>query len=176
MTLVRPAARAALWRWREALVGLAAAGLGFYWAFGVTPGLLRWIGYMTIAVGAALIWSGVQRARFRQGGGGPGVVQVIEGRISYFGPLDGGMADLEAITALSYDPASEPPHWVIGREGATDLHVPATAEGADALFDAFSSLPGLDPAALARARSHQGSDRLVIWRRQNLRNRRLRLH
>ena len=176
MNFIRPEVRAEILRWREALVGVAILLLGLYWALGVTPGLLVWIGYLALFLGAALFFAGLQRGRARMGGGGPGVVQVIERRIGYFGPLNGGLVDLDAVTSLSLDPTEHPRHWVITHEGGPALHIPVNAEGADVLFDAFASLPGLSPGRVASTLKHEGTAPIVLWRRPDLEKRITRLH
>jgi hypothetical protein len=110
------------------------------------------------------------------GGGGPGVVQVVERRIGYFGPLNGGLVDLDAITSLSLDPTEHPRHWVITHEGGPALHIPVNAEGADVLFDTFASLPGLSPGRVASTLKHEATGPIVLWRRPDLEKRIARLH
>ena len=176
MSFVRPGARALIYRWREALIGTAIALVGGYWSFGIGPGILMWIGYVALIFGAILFFAGVQKGRSRTGGGGPGVVQVIERRIGYFGPLNGGVVDLDAVTSLNFDPSEHPPHWVITHEMGPALHIPANAEGADVLFDVFASLPGLSPGRLASVSKHEGTQPIVLWRRADLQDRIARLH
>jgi hypothetical protein len=176
MSFVRPAAKNAVLRWREALVGAAILVLGLYWSVGVAPGLLNWIGYLALFLGATLLFAGVQKGRARMGGGGPGVVQVIERRIGYFGPLNGGVVDLDAVTSLSLDPTEHPRHWVITHEDGPALHIPVNAEGADTLFDAFASLPGLSPGRVASTLKHEGTAPIVLWRRPDLSKRIQSLH
>jgi hypothetical protein len=176
MSFIRPEIRAAMFRWREALVGAGILLIGFYWSFGVLPGLLSWIGYLALFLGAALFFAGLQRGRARMGGGGPGIVQVVERRIGYFGPLNGGLVDLDAVTSISLDPTEHPRHWVITHEGGPPLHIPVNAEGADVLFDAFASLPGLSPGRVASTLKHEGVGPIVLWRRPDLEKRIARLH
>ncbi|AVO38351.1 hypothetical protein [Pukyongiella litopenaei] len=163
MSLIRPEARAALWRWREVLAGGAALALGTSWVAG-PGGLLGWVGWIVVLAGAALVLAGVQRARFRFGGGGPGLVQVDEGRVVYFGPLGGGSVDVADLAALDYDPRSHPPVWVLCQRGRPEIFVPITADGAEALFDVFSALPGLQIETLIRDRDRAGS-RVRLWQR-----------
>ena len=89
MSFVRPEAIAALRRWREALLGTGLATLGAWWAFRFT-GLMPYLGVGLMALGGALILVGLQRARFRVPGRGPGLVSVVEDQIVYLGPLTGG--------------------------------------------------------------------------------------
>ncbi|WP_101065533.1 hypothetical protein [Roseovarius salinarum] len=142
MSFIRPEARAALLRWREALVAVGLLGVGLWWVV-VGAGALRIVGAALLVAGTGLAAAGVQRARFRTGGAGPGVVRVDEGQIVYFGPVTGGAVALSEITEISLDRSGRPGHWVIAQPGQPDLCIPLNAEGADALFDAFASLPGL---------------------------------
>jgi hypothetical protein len=162
MSFVRPEASAKLARWREALIGLACLALGAWWAFHL-GGLMTWIGGAVMLGGAALIAIGVQRGRFRTGGGGPGVVQIDEGQITYFGPLTGGAVDLADLVRLEYDPAGHPAHWRLSQPGQPPLSIPVTAEGADALFDAFSALPGLRTERMLAAMKSPPPHSVVIW-------------
>jgi len=173
---VRPGAKDALMRWREALIGGAVLGLGVYWSVGTAPGLLSWVGIVVTLLGAALFFAGLQKGRARVGGGGPGVVQIIERRIGYFGPLNGGVVDLDAVTSLTFDPTEHPSHWVVTHEDGPALHIPVNAEGSDALFDAFASLPGLSPGRMASVSRQIGTGSVVLWRRADLQDRIARLH
>lgn len=164
MSLIRPEVRAALSRWQELIAGAAVLALGLYWALG-TGGVLAWIGYVVSALGLGLVAMGVQRGRFRRGAGGAGVVQILEGRITYFGPISGGMANLSELSALKLDPSMTPAHWVLEQPGEVPLLIPVDAEQAEALFDIFISLPGLHSSALLRALENPGDQTVVIWRR-----------
>ncbi|NDW00253.1 hypothetical protein [Salipiger sp. PrR002] len=175
MSFLRPEAKAGLMRWREVLAGLGVLALGAYWAL-FPGGLLMWIGWVVILLAIALIFAGVQRARFRTGTGGPGMVQVIEGRISYFGPLTGGFADLDSLTALTLDPRARPPHWLLRSEDGTTLAIPLTAEGADQLFDVFARLPGLQTERMLQKMQERGSAPVTIWQRASAQKPALRLH
>ncbi len=164
MSFVRPEARAAIWRWREALVALAVLALGAYWAFG-TGALLHWIGYFVLAAGGVLLVTGLQRGRFRGSQNGPGVVHVDEGAVAYFGPLSGGAVALREMTALTLDPTGKPPHWVLSQPGQADLYIPLTASGAETLFDAFSSLPGFQTEKMLTEMKREAEQPVTIWHR-----------
>ncbi len=162
--MIRPAAQKVLKRWRDALLGGAVLALGLYWAFLTGGGLLHWIGYAVALGGAAFLVAGIQRARFRQGEGGPGVVEINERRVGYFGPLTGGIVDLDDLDALSLDRGEKPPHWVLVQKGQPPLHIPLTATGSEALFDAFATLPGIRTEQMLREMREPGHDIVVIWR------------
>lgn len=175
MSFVRPEAQAVLWRWREVLAGLAAALLGVYWLLG-PGGMLGWIGGALCVVGVGLALVGVQRLRFRSAGGGPGVVQVDEGQITYFGPLTGGAVAGSELQRLTLDTTGRPAHWVLDAEGQPPLHIPVNAEGADALFDVFSTLPGMKTERMLAELNALPPEPVVIWERQASRLRLQRPH
>jgi len=175
MSLIRADARTTLWRLRESLTGFAVLVLGLYWGFG-TFGILQLVGYVLIAVGLGLIGLGVQRARFRVGAGGLGVVQVDEGQITYFGPLCGGAVAIVDLERLTLDHTARPAHWVLEQNGQPPLHVPLNAEGSDALFDAFTALPGLRTERMLAQMRQGHRHAVVIWERSSLRPAAARLH
>lgn len=164
MSFIRPDARAALWRWREVLTGAGLACLGLWWTLGLS-GILHWLGYAVLMVAGAMTIMGVQRARFRHGGGGPGVVRVDEGQVAYFGPLTGGVVAIRDLDSLTLDPSGHPAHWVLSQSGAPDLHIPVNAEGAEALFDAFAALPGLRTEHMLAQMQRLPAFPTVIWQK-----------
>jgi len=161
---LRPDARATLWRWRDVIGAGIVILLGFWW-LEVANGLVRWLGYMAILLGATWAYAGFQRALFRQGAGGPGIVSVIERKLAYFGPLTGGTFDLADITSLSLDPTAKPAHWIVTGPNLQTLEIPVNAAGADALFDAFATLPGIRTQKLLDAQTRTPDARIVIWQR-----------
>ncbi|WP_171171278.1 hypothetical protein [Ruegeria sp. HKCCA0370] len=175
MSFIRPEAKLALWRWREVLVAGFVLILGLSWING-PGGLLGWIGWLLVAVAITLAVIGVQRARFRTGTGGQGVVTVDEGQITYFGPLDGGIIATREIERLALDPTSTPAHWVLEQPGQAVLHIPVNAEGAEALFDVFSALPGLKTEHMLAELNGGSAHPVVIWERTPSRPPHLRLH
>ena len=164
MSFIRPEARAAIWRWREVLTGAAVAALGLSWVLG-PGGLLGWVGWLLIVAGLALVVVGVQRARFRAGSDGPGIVTVDEGQITYFGPLTGGAVAVSEFERLTLDPTLKPPHWVLQQPGQPPLHIPINAKGAETLFDVFATLPGLRTEHMLGALNGAGTHPVVIWQR-----------
>lgn len=160
---MRPEARAALWRWREVLYAGAIAAFGLWWAIGGL-GIVKWIGLIFVALAVILGIAGIQRGRFRQSGTGPGVVQVAERRLAYFGPLNGGAMDIADLTKLELDPSSHPaPSWLLTGMGGQHLSIPVNAAGAEALFDLFGSLDGIQTEAMLDVLSHTPSVRVEVW-------------
>ena len=162
---LRPEARAFLWRWREVLVAGVVIALGVWWIF-TGIGINRWLGVIFTLIGLGWTYTAVQRARFAQEGDGPGVVQVRERRLAYYGPLDGGMIDVEDLTQLELDPSSHPdPSWVLSGVGGQRIAIPINAAGADALFDVFAALPGIETASVLDVLSRTPDARVILWQR-----------
>ncbi|MBM1220351.1 hypothetical protein JQU17_08115 [Ponticoccus sp. SC2-23] len=164
---LRPEARQALYRWREVIAASGGASLGLWWGL-TSIGIMTWIGWILVLVSMAFGYAAVQRLRFHPGAGGPGVVQVAERQIAYFGPLTGGVMALDDVIGLEVAGDAVPPHWRLRSDAGEVLDIPLNAEGAEVLFDAFSSLPGMRTERLiAASRTHEGATHLV-WRRRPL--------
>ena len=175
MPFFRPEAKAHLFRWREARAGGGLFVLGGWWLIG--PGrLLTLPAIACMIAGLALIWLGIQRARFRSAGQGPGTVEVDEGQIAYFGPLTGGAVALREISRLSLDRAQHPAHWRLDQPGLAPVMIPVNAAGAEALFDAFATLPGLRTERMLAALQSQNKHPIVIWQRDSAISAQLSLH
>lgn len=176
MSFLRPEAKAALWRAREVLAGLAIGLVGLSWISG-PAGLLGLVGWALILGGLVLLVAGVQRMRFRgKGEGGPGVVSVDEGQISYFGPLTGGAVAAQDLERLTLDPSAKPAHWVLTQPGVPALAIPVNAAGSEALFDVFSTLPGIRTERMLANLQGRGEHPVVIWERTPSRPPHLRLN
>ena len=159
MKLIRPEVRAALFRWRETLIGLAALGIGLRLVI-TSFGAVFLIGCGLVLAGAALIVAGIQRARFRSGSGGAGVVDIDERQIIYFGPFGGGAVAVDDLVEIGVDGSRS---WLVRDRAGTHLLIPMNAEGAEALFDAFSALPGLSGAQLVEAARSAPREYTLVW-------------
>ncbi len=162
MSFLRPEAMAAVFRWREVLIALVLALIGLNWALR-SFGMLSWLGWAILAIAIALLIAGLQRLRFRRGQGGPGVVQVDERQITYFGPLSGGVVALSELRELQLDPTCTPPVWRLIQPGQDALDIPVNAEGSDALFDAFAVLPGIRTENMLAQLRADADHPVVIW-------------
>lgn len=161
MSFIRPDAQAALLKWRELLIGAGIILLGLYWT--AQSGLIQWIGAAVTILGGLLCYTGLQRARFRTGKGGLGVVSLDEREISYFGPISGGVVSLNDLSMLTLDGASKPAVWVLHQPGQQDVAIPVNAEGADQLFEAFATLPGIRTEHMLTTLKKAPNQPVVIW-------------
>lgn len=148
--MIRPEALATLSRWRESgfavalgLFGLWLAGRGG-WVFGP-------LGLALAAAGTAFLILALRRARFRQNSIGPGLVELDESQITYFGPTGGGAVSLRELVELRLLARGGRRFWRLKQADGQALLVPVDATGADRLFDAFSALPGMDSHTLVAA-------------------------
>ena len=162
-----------LTRWRE-VIAAGALGLGGLW--------IAWLGgYLLLPVGGAVVglaltWGalGLRRMRFAQGVAAPGWVEVDEGQVGYLGPAFGGYVALPELIEIRLLSMRGRRLWRLKQADGQVLLVPVDAAGAERLFDAFASLPGLGSAALLAALSAPGTGQTlpaadastrVVWRR-----------
>ena len=162
---LRPEVRAFLRRWREVLLAGVVLLFGIWWAL-TGIGINKWLGYIFCLIGIGWGIAGVQRARFAQDGDGPGVVQIRERRLAYFGPLDGGIMDVADLSRLEIDPTSHPdPSWILTSIEGQILAIPINAKGAEGLFDVFASLPDIKTNTMLDVLSHTPDARVTVWSR-----------
>ncbi|GHE03567.1 hypothetical protein U879_01020 [Defluviimonas sp. 20V17] len=171
MAFLRPEAVSLLYRWREAIAAATIVCLGL-WVVSWGGPFFAVLGGAIGLIGAGLGLLAVRRVRFFRGAGAPGVVEVIEGQIGYFGPLHGGYVALAELSELSLVAHLGQRAWRLSQPDGTILFIPIAAEGAEALFDAFAGLPGLDTHTLIAALDGPEVAARIVWRRH--RPRRLR--
>ncbi len=137
---IRPELVAMLKRWSEVLTGLGVAAFGL-WALQARGAFFQGLAGLIVLAGLALAVIGWRRMRFHRDGTAPGVVQIIEGQISYFGPTEGGFVAIGDLVELHLLDRART--WLLIAQDDTRLEIPVAASGADALFDAFTRLPDL---------------------------------
>jgi len=164
MSFIRPEATQRLIRWRAVFAAGAVLALGLWWGL-TSLGLIKWIGWVLTALGAALLWAAIQRARFVGGHGGLGVVEVDERQVAYLAPVGGGLVSLDSLSEVVIGPdRAGLPVWRFTGGGVV-LRIPTSAEGTEALFDALTALPGVDIEAAIRASKSRPTAPVVIWKR-----------
>lgn len=172
--MIRPETAVALHRWREVI---AAAALGLVGLYIASLGGLFFIplGLATTALAAALGLQAFRRLRFARDPAAPGIIEVDEAQIAYLSPLGGGYISLRELAEIRLVTRRGHRYWQLRQTDGDTLPIPVDATGSDALFDAFSTLPGMDTGALVTALAPDTSatgtapvlDGLsrIIWRR-----------
>lgn len=170
---LRPEARAAIKRWREAGIGLVVALLSVQLAMNSSGGR-RGLAFAVTLLGVAVFIEGIRRARLPRDGGGAGVVEVDERQISYFGPNGGGAVAVEGLMRIEVraQRGEQRFDWLFTDMGGDVLTIPSNAEGALAIFDAVSVLKGARieniTVAAAAAGARDGETR-TVWKRDRAR-------
>ncbi|SNX71024.1 hypothetical protein SAMN05878503_107139 [Cereibacter ovatus] len=150
MTFLRPEARATLTRWREpaAAAGALAAGL---WLASLGGWLMVPLGAVVVLAAAGWGLVALRRMRFVGPASAPGVVEVDEGQVGYLGPGSGGFVALADTDELRLLTLHGQRLWRLGQSDGQVLLIPVGARGAERLFDAFATLPGIEITALLAA-------------------------
>lgn len=150
MSFIRPELSATAWRLREVLAGAALAALGLWSAvqggYFMTP-----FGLALLALGLGWALTAWRRLRFQQDGEAPGIVRVTEAQIAYYGPRVGGFVGLPDLAEIRLLTLRGRRIWKLKQGDGQLLHIPVESDGAETLFDAFATLPGIDMAALVAA-------------------------
>jgi hypothetical protein len=165
VSFLRPEVTAALHRWREVIGAGVLAGCGLWLA---TRGgvILPVVGALAVAAGGGLALTGWRRLRFAsRAAAGPGIVEVDEGQVGWFGPGIGGFVALAEVRTLSLVTVAGIRCWRLDHEGGGHLLIPLDAAGAGRLFDAFAALPGLSTTALVAAAEAADPGERIVWRR-----------
>lgn len=163
--MIRPELAARLTRHRETL---AAAGLGVFGLWVAAQGgyLLTPLGLGLAGLGAAWGLMAWRRARFSRPVATPGLVDLDEGRVGYYGAGQGlggyiALEDLSEIRLLHLRGAH---YWRLKSATGEAVLIPVAATGSEKLYDAFASLPGIDMGALTAALDRRVAAQ-SLWRR-----------
>ena len=172
--MIRPEALARLSQWREAGFAAALVALGL-WCLWLGGWVLWPIGAALLALGLPLGVISLRKrhfARATQGqsaGQSAGLIELDEAQLGWFGPSGGGFVSLDELVELRLIARGSQRFWRLKQADGQALLVPVATEGATALFDAFTALPGLNSGALVAALNAAPApdDSLgpVIWRR-----------
>lgn len=163
MSLIRPEVAARLQRWHEVIAALLALAFGLWvltrggWLFGA-------LGLVIAGVALGLARAAWQRLRFVPQGEAPGVIEIDEGQVAWFGPGGGGFLSLAELTGLGLIRVQGLRCWQLRQSDGQALLIPVAAEGADRLYDALTALPGIEGEVLVRALATE-ADQPFLWRR-----------
>ena len=173
--MIRAEALQTLTRWREVAFAAAIALVGLWIATRGGPILaLLGLGFAALAAGLGL--TAFRRLRFAQEVDAPGLVEVIEGEVRYFGPSFGGAISLDDLIEIRLLTLRGRRMWRLKQSDGQALLIPVDAAGADTLYDGFSSLPGMDMAGLLAAlsppptgpglRPANAPEMVMVWHRK----------
>lgn len=166
--LVRPELRAWAAQRSEVLVAGAVLLAGLWlalrggWFFAA-------LGALVLLVGLSLLIGALRRLPFRRGIAAPGMVEVDEGAIRYYGAaVLGGEIALRDLVEIRLLRLKGRGHWRLRSATGEALLVPVDAAGSEALAHAFTALPGLDMGTVSAALAHvadQPDAVRTVWRR-----------
>lgn len=163
--MIRPEARDRLWRWREiaGAVAMLAAGI---WFFSLGGFILQGMGTILALTAAGWLVIAWRRLRFARAISAPGLVEVDEGQIGYFGAGQGlggyvALRDLTEIRLLHMHGAQ---YWRLKQADGQAVLIPVAAAGAAALYDAFATLPGIDMGRITAALDDTAAAQ-SLWKR-----------
>ena len=148
--MIRPELLALLKRSSEVIWATVPLGFGL-WLIFLGGYLLTPIGTVTAAVGVAWAILALRRMRFAQTVDAPGMVEVDEGQIGYLGPQIGGYVSLPELAEIRLITLRGRRLWRLKQRDGQTILIPIDATGAERLFDAFASLPGMKTSDLVAA-------------------------
>jgi hypothetical protein len=72
--------------------------------------------------------------------------------------------DIADLTRLELDPTGHPAaHWILTGIDGQSIAIPVNAQNADALFDLFGSLQGIQMTAMLDVLSQTPDVRVTVW-------------
>lgn len=169
MNFIRPNVRAHFSKWAEAylvtlilIIGVRVLIRGFV----IESIVYEIVGAIISVIGLVLLRGTIQRIQFRRSQKAPGMVDVTEREISYFGPMHGKTLSLESLSKIELrESEAYASVWVLHNSEGDPMIVPTSAKGSDRLFDAFTSLSGVRMDALVKAVNTVPVHNHVIWER-----------
>jgi hypothetical protein len=163
--MIRPEAAATILRWREAILGVTGILLGAG-MMATSTGLPALLGLALALIGVVLAVTGLRHARFDVSDEiAPGVVEVVEGQITYLSPITGGSVALDDLVEVVFRrTAMGEAFWRLVSTEST-LYIPEGARGAEQLLDALSPLPGFDGGRMIRAVRSRRETTVKVWSR-----------
>lgn len=151
MSFIRPELAEALSRNREVIAAAGVVAIGLWLLASGSGYLVPALGLVLMALGLGWEAQALRRLKFRQDGDAPGIVRVTEAQIAYYGPRVGGFVGLPDLSEIRLLTLRGRRIWKLKQGDGQLLHIPVESDGAEALFDAFATLPGIDMAALVSA-------------------------
>lgn len=153
-------------KYREVVISAAVACVGVWL---LTRGGIFWLCVGLVFVFGGVIWgvSAFRRVRFERETAAPGLVEVDEGRIGYFGVETGmgGHVALDDLAEIRLITMASGLWWRLKTTDGQALLIPVQARGAETLYDAFAALPGIDMGRIGTALDAIDTEH-ILWRRR----------
>lgn len=150
--------------WREVAAAALTAAFGI-WVFAQGGLLLQPLGGAILGLALLWGWGAWRRRRFAVDIAAPGLVEIEEGAVRYYGArAPGGEVALRDLTQIRLICLDGQAHWRLRTRGGEALLIPVEAAGAAALADAFAALPGFDLGAASAALAANDAFR-TVWQR-----------
>ncbi|TKW67467.1 MAG: hypothetical protein DI616_06295 [Paracoccus denitrificans] len=168
--MIRPELREWLRPRQELLAAVLCMALSG-WVASWGGSFFAWLGYLGFMVCAFWLVGSWRRLAFHRDIAAPGLVEVVEGEIRYFGARAiGGTVALRDLSEIRLLRLNGHDNWRLKTRGGEALLVPVEAKGADQLADAFTALPGLDLGRVSAALAQKGGPSLrIVWSAPNSR-------
>ena len=167
MSFIRPEAVSSLRKYRGLILAGLIGSAGIFIVL-TSYGATRIAGIFFSVVGGLIGYDAYRRFKFPSGGGGAGVVDVDERRVSYLSAEGGMSISMDTLDRIElHRNAMGRITWVFyGPEGM--LLVPGNAEGTAKLFDALVALPDVNYTQAEAATQGKGPDLFLIWKRNRM--------
>ncbi|QDC07827.1 hypothetical protein FHY55_00560 [Oceanicola sp. D3] len=171
MSLIRPEARAHLYRWRECIAGAVIMVVGV-WLGLRTSGLVWWFAIAMITVGGLGFYAGMQRALIRPRSGGQGLIELDEGSLRYLTGAGGAVISLPDVVRIEIETTGEGPmvddlFWLwVTPEGTA--RIPASAAGSEKMVDALAAFPGARYEQVIAASGSTEPRLFIVWQKDRL--------
>lgn len=172
MSFLRPEAVDFLRRWQGVLAGAAILATGGYWSVWQS-GALRLVGVAVLLLGIATLVHAITRLRIRAPRSGVGVVEITERQLTYFHPVQGAVASLDAVERVeirTIPTGGERPDmfWVLHHDDGPPVIVPGGAQGAERLMDAIVAFPHADYGQVIAASHARDKAVFLVWSRKSV--------
>ncbi|AML51205.1 MULTISPECIES: hypothetical protein [Falsihalocynthiibacter] len=180
MSFVRPEVLERLKQYQEVAWGIAAVVLGVI-GF-LAGGFITFISIPLLLAGAAFVFLGLRRARFRilraKAPISDGVVEMVEQEVTFFSSGIGGTIAMDQVVKIEIQtidkgPNTQAMHWIFYQRDGQPVRIPSGAVGAEGLFDALVAFPGADYEKVIAASQSTQNSRFLIWQDEGYISRRM---
>lgn len=164
--MIRPGITAFLRNHFESLFALAVLCVAI-WTTSRGGWIMTGVGFVVGLAATGLAIGAMRRERFQLAPNAPGLVEVDEAQVAYFGPDGGGFVSIRELVEIRRVDIRGRAHWRLKQADGQALLIPVAAEGAAQLYDAFVTLPGIDLGAFTAALDAPGSTG-PLWQRDTI--------